>query len=119
MKTKLILTALFAIHGALAIAGEDTVVLKDSRKYGTYMSSVSGPTGCVIPKDGEQTKPGDCSTQRSSFIVGGELLVRSASNGTCRHTIYHSRMVGLGAIKAPETSVENTTFVCTEDGQKR
>lgn len=104
-----------------AMAADGFVILKDTRQYDEYTSSVSGIEGCTMPIDIASVKPGECDVKKVRYVKTGELLTRNTEAGVCAHKVW--RTVGLvpiaskgGAIASPTGETTQSTYACTTDG---
>ncbi|CAB5514472.1 hypothetical protein LMG26857_03531 [Achromobacter anxifer] len=104
-----------------AMAADGVVVLKDTRQYDEYTSSVSGIEGCTMPIDIASVKPGECDVKKDRYVKTGELLTRNTEAGVCAHKVW--RTDGLvpiaskgGAIASPTSETTQSTYACTTDG---
>lgn len=118
----LVASAIFAIT---AHAQGDVVVIKDTRQYAPFNSSVSGPVGCAMPKDLDHPNLDDeneCRVTRSKLTTSGELLTRNSALDLCTRAVVSggTRRIGgapFGDI-IPDQSISEETFKCDASGNQ-
>lgn len=105
----------------LAAAADDSVVIKDTRQYEPYTTSISGAPGCKMPKDPLHVKEGECEVTKGRYIASGELLIRYAASGMCIQRVHtteamHKVNVQGGIMEAPDQVMTQKTYKCNADG---
>lgn len=119
--------AIYAIvlFSTSAICAEsELTVLMDSRQFGEHLSFLTGVRGCILPKDPDSPKDGECIIGYERYVRSGELLVRDKASGTCSLTTW-SQVPGPlleyqgKSLPAPPASYseENFGFKCNTDGE--
>ncbi|MDL5034440.1 hypothetical protein QRD43_21230 [Pelomonas sp. APW6] len=118
----IVASAIFAIT---AHAQGDVVVIKDTRQYAPFNSSVSGPVGCTMPKDLDHPNLEDeneCRVTRGKLTTSGELVTRSNSRGVCVRTVFSGGTRRMGGDPAreviPDQSMSEETFKCDSVGAR-
>lgn len=117
------LAALIAVSTfGTAMAANGVVILKDTRQYDEYTSSVSGIEGCTMPTDIASVKSGDCDVKKDRYVKTGELLTRNTEAGVCAQKVWRSTgpapIASKGVtIASPTIETTQETYPCTSDGQ--
>ncbi len=115
------LTALTALVTTNARAGEDLVVLTDTRQYDGFTSSFGGLKGCTMPADPDKPRPGDCQVTRARYTKSGELLVRNVQRNVCERTVWQQLarkpLTYQGHdVSAPDLAEQSESYACQADG---
>lgn len=122
-KVALCSVSALALITASAHAQDDFVVIKDTRQYMQFTSSVRGPEGCTMPKDLDRPNPdnaNECRVVRGKLTTSGELVTRSSSLGLCVRTEFSGGSKRLGgdpsAELVPEQAWKEQTYMCDATG---
>ena len=102
-------------------ASAEVLILKDTRKFDIFISSISGLEGCVMPKDdGENNSENesDCKTKKGQYVASGELLMRDTVRGFCTHAVYSSERPKGVDWMAPSVDVKTEGYKCDVNGLK-
>lgn len=111
----LLATVLAAVvaNSALAATAE---VLKDTRKYKTYTTSLTTYEGCTRAVDPDHPKEGDCPEKRQKATIGGELVTRA--DGVCTRQTFSGSEGGPADLRVPSVALREDVFACDERGNK-
>ncbi|WP_157839630.1 hypothetical protein [Comamonas testosteroni] len=117
---KMIALTLATVALASAHAAENTIVLKDTRQYDDYTSSIQGLVGCTMPANNEDPEPGDCAVKKARYIIAGMLLIRNPKSELCSYTAWETERTPLTYqgrdVSVPTISENNEVFACNADG---